>query len=307
MSVYLDNFTSTAGQPNENYARELLELHTMGVDGGYAQQDVVEVARCFTGWSIYDGSGGELNYTFVFKPSNHDNGAKVVLGQPIPANGGYNDGLIVLDILVNHPSTAQFIARKLCQRFWSYDPPPSLVDAVAATFTSTQGDIKEMLRTLFTTADPASAAPKFKRPYHLVISALRAAEAQIAGDPTAGGSELRTQTRRASHELFQWATPDGYPDRMEAWVATPLPRWNFTERVSRNDLTGVTIDVDALFGPTGTAQEVADRIDEKLFGGLMPAVEKNEIVSYVGAGTPSIATRQEALGLALSAPSFQWY
>src|SRR4029453_1884044 len=147
---------------NENYARELMELHTLGVDGGYTQKDVQEVARCFTGWTIdrpFQGGG------FVFRPWMHDDGSKVVLGITIPAGGGINDGLRVIDILAKHPSTARFISKKLCQRFVSDEPPAQLVDRIAQVFLKTDGDLREVIRAIITSAEfnsPASFRAKIK-------------------------------------------------------------------------------------------------------------------------------------------------
>src|SRR5437763_3327404 len=178
---------------NENYARELMELHTLGVDGGYTQKDVQEVARCFTGWTIIAPRGagaaaqGVMNGpmadmlrtkagTFVFRPAVHDNGEKIVLGHKIPAGGGEKDGLMVLDILAHHPSTAKFIATKLVRHFVSDDPPPALVDRVAQTFLKSDGDIREVLKAIFFSPEFNSAAAyraKAKRPLELAIRAVR--------------------------------------------------------------------------------------------------------------------------------------
>ena len=178
MLFYLDNHLSTAPSAvvqraiqnnanrkpgiNENYARELMELHTLGVDGGYTQKDVTEVARALTGWTI---DRPRMTANFIFRPAMHDRGEKTVLGQRIPANGGIQDGQRVIDILVQHPSTARFISTKLVRRFVSDNPPQSLVDKVAATYTKTGGDIREMLRTIFFSSEfmsPASYGQKMK-------------------------------------------------------------------------------------------------------------------------------------------------
>ncbi|NUQ19357.1 MAG: DUF1800 domain-containing protein, partial [Gemmatimonadaceae bacterium] len=167
---------------NENYARELMELHTLGVDGGYTQHDVIEVARAFTGWSIAaprEGGG------FVFRPALHDAGEKTVLGIRIRAGGGESDGERVLDILARHPSTARMVAKTLARRFVSDDPPPALVDRAAGTYERTNGDLREVVRTIVTSPEFFSRAAyraKVKSPLELVASALRAAG--IAADTT---------------------------------------------------------------------------------------------------------------------------
>ena len=164
MLFYLDNWQSKAGAINENYARELLELHTLGVDGGYTQADIVNVARAFTGRTMRP----RLGTGFVFAPRQHDTGEKIVLGQKIRANGGMDDGERVLDIVAAHPSTARHIAKKLAIRFVSDDPPAALVDRAAATFARTKGDLREVVRTIITSpefmaADARSA--KVKTPF----------------------------------------------------------------------------------------------------------------------------------------------
>ncbi len=307
MMFYLDNVLSKAIGPNENYARELMELHAMGVGGGYSQEDVEEVARCLTGWTVHHGYGAASTWLFQFRPDWHDNGAKVVLGTPIPAGGGFNDGLIVLDLLAHHPSTAHFISRKLCERFWDYNPPAGLVDAVTATYMSTGGDIKSMLRTLFTTEDPATAQPKHKRPFHLFASAMRATKTQITPRPLNSVSQLRNLYSSAGHHPFYHSPPDGYPDRLDAWSGLILPRWNFAALLANNGITDTVINLSAFLDGATTSSAIADRIDQRLYGGRMPPAEKAEILNYMGPGSPAEALIRDAIGLALSAPSYQWY
>ena len=305
MMQYLGNDISIAGNPNENYARELMELHTMGVDGGYTQQDVQEVARCLTGWGVSDSSPNQGS--FVFRSAWHDNTPKTVLGYTIPAGGWFNDGLIVLDILVNHPSTARFISKKLCRRFYGYDVPQTLIDSVAATFTATGGDIKAMLRTLFNSIDPATAPIKFKRPFHFIVSALRALNAQVPSQPTATSSPIRTRLAQNGHEPFHWLTPDGFPDSLEAWGGALLPRWNFAIGLMWDQLAGVSVDVNALLAGAVTADTIAARLDQVVFGGAMPAADKTRIRDYLLPNNPYFEQIREAIGLTISSPGFQWY
>lgn len=306
MMFYLDNDTSVVGHPNENYARELMELHSMGVGSGYSQQDVEEVARCLTGWGAHHGFGEASTFEFEYEPNKHDNGPKVVLGTNIPAGGGFNDGLTVLSILGAHPATAAFISRKMCQRFWSYDPPQALVDAVTNTYLATNGDIKAMLRTLFTTLDPDTAGKKLKRPFHFFVSAMRATKTEIAANPTGTGSPLRDQFKAAGHEPFQWGPPDGYPDRVDAWADAVLARWNFAASLTNHNISNALINIPAFLQGATTQQQIADRMDQAIFGGTMPTEEKAVILNTLGA-SPNNRTIQDALGLALSAPSYQWY
>jgi uncharacterized protein (DUF1800 family) len=236
MLFYLDNHLSSVPDPriaalrnrnrpnnaaanrktgiNENYARELMELHTLGVDGGYTQKDVTEVARALTGWTI---DRPRMNANFVFRPQMHDHGEKLVLDHKIPANGGMQDGLKVIDILAHHPSTARFIATKLVRRFVSDNPPQSLVDKVAATYNKTDGDIREMLRTIFYSDEfmsPNNYGEKFKTPLEYVVSSIRA----LDGD-AAGTQQLQRTLTQMGQPLFQYQPPTGFPDRKDQWMS----------------------------------------------------------------------------------------
>jgi uncharacterized protein (DUF1800 family) len=213
MLFYLDNYLSAAGGLNENYGRELLELHTLGVDGGYTQHDVVEVARAFTGWTI--GQSHEPS-VFEFRPERHDTSTKIVLGHVLRAGRGIDDGEEVLDILARQPSTARHIAFKLIRRLVSDDPPPALVDRAAATFTRTDGDIAAVVRTIVTSPEFSSRAAfraKVKTPFELVVSARRAVDAPA--DTTPATARLIAQLGQAT---FGWLTPDGWPEKGAAWM-----------------------------------------------------------------------------------------
>ncbi len=207
---------------NENYARELMELHTLGVDGGYTQQDVIEVARCLTGWTIDMRTGA-----FVFRPQMHDADAKLVLGHRIPAGGGEEDGEKVLDILARSPATAHFIARKLVVHFVSDSAPPALVERAAQTFLRTDGDIREVVRTIVTSPEFFSNAAyraKVKTPFEVVASGLRALGAEPDTTPRLAGL-----VALLGQPEFGRQTPDGWPDRADAWMNTGaiLNRINF--------------------------------------------------------------------------------
>jgi uncharacterized protein (DUF1800 family) len=245
MLFYLDNHLSTsptqlaesalrrrANNPNakrkpginENYARELMELHTLGVDGGYTQKDVTEVARALTGWTI---DQPRMNASFIFRPQMHDRGEKTVLGQRIAANGGIQDGQRVIDILANHPSTARFISTKLVRRFVSDNPPQSLVDKVAATYTKTDGDIREMLRTIFYSEEflsPASYGQKMKSPFEYAVSSIRALYGATDGNPQIGRA-----IGQMGQPLYQYQAPTGFPDRADQWMGDGalIARLNF--------------------------------------------------------------------------------
>src|SRR5262245_22469149 len=200
---------------NENYARELMELHTLGVDGGYTQQDIIEVARCFTGWTILrPRQEGQLRFAKML----HDDGENTVLGHKIEAGGGMRDGERVLDILAHHPSTAKFIALKLARRFVSDEPPPAVVARVAEVFRKTDGDITQMLRTIFSSPEfssPAVYLTKVKTPFELVTSSIRA-----LGAETQGGLPLLRAVAHMGEALYLCQPPTGYSEVAEAWVST---------------------------------------------------------------------------------------
>jgi hypothetical protein len=223
MLVYLDNASNTGAGPNENYARELLELHTLGVDGGYDEDDVRAVARAFTGWTLDE----RVEDLFVFRPFLHDQQSKTVLGFELPAGQGIEDGRAVLDILADHPSTARFIATKLCRHFVADAPPDSLIEKVTQTYMDSDGYIPDLLRSLFLSDEfRASRGEKYKRPAEFLGSIYRTL------DPVIGGNFLGQayqQLVREGQVPFLWHHPDGYPDTQAEWLSTSnlLSRWNF--------------------------------------------------------------------------------
>jgi uncharacterized protein (DUF1800 family) len=210
-----------AGRPhlglNENYAREVMELHTLGVDGGYTQKDVTELARVLTGWSVEvpNKKNGLKDVRFQFRKKMHDPGGKVVLGHPF-VGGGEQEGERALDMLAKHPATAKFIARKLCRRFVADDPPAACVAAAAARFTATDGDLRETLRAVLESPDflnPKYFRAKVKTPFEFTISALRATKAEIR-DPL----KIARAVAGMGQPLYFCEPPTGYPDKAEAWV-----------------------------------------------------------------------------------------
>ncbi|HEY8461599.1 MAG TPA: DUF1800 domain-containing protein, partial [Blastocatellia bacterium] len=280
MLYYLDNFVSQMEQPppppkfdadgnplprprrpglNENYARELMELHTLGVDGGYTQKDVIELARCFTGWTI--GPRGAM--TFAFRPRAHDRGEKIFLGIRIAPGGGIEDGLRALDILSKHPATARFISRKLCQRFVADEPPAELVDRVAAKFTETGGEIREVVRAILTSPEffsPKYYRNKIKSPLDLVASTLRA-----TGASTNGYVPLITVVAKMGEPLYQYLPPTGYDENSAGWMssATLLERMNFAIAFANNRIGGTRVDISR-FAPPGAADDPNGFIDRLL-------------------------------------------
>ena len=224
---------------NENYGRELMELHTLGVDGGYTQKDVTEVARALTGWTIdrpRQGGG------FTFNPRIHDPGQKIVLGHVIKAGGGEADGEQVLDILAKHPSTARFIATKLARRFVSDTPPAALVERAAARFRDTDGDLREVVRTILTSPEflsPDAYRAKVKTPFEFVVSALRATGADVQD-----ARPLVREVQTLGMPLYMCQPPTGYKDTGDAWVNTGalVSRMNLALRLASGQVKGATVD-----------------------------------------------------------------
>ena len=309
MLIYLNNDTNTRTAPNENYARELMELHSLGVDGGYTQQDVQQVAKCLTGWTYQPSTAGVNAYQFRFNSSTHDQTQKVVLGNIIPANGGQQDGETVLNILANHPSTAKFVAKKMLIAFWGYTPSQSLIDSVANVYTQTSGDIKSMLRYILLDASVPPRTPKFKRPMHLAASMLRGLNAEVTQT-----NNLQSPLVNAGHAPFEWIPPDGYPDNLSAWTGLLLARWNLGASLMNNSWYNTTtlqgirvVQTSLLAGTPTTAAAIADRLNFLLTYGLMTTADRDRIMNYMLPDPPTTTRINEAIGLAVSSPSFQWY
>src|SRR5882724_1877112 len=269
MLFYLDNWRSSVPRPyaatktkpagidgglNENYARELMELHTLGVDGGYTQKDVLEVARCFTGWTIQKPNEQGL---FLYRPGLHDDGEKIVLGHRILAGGGIADGERVLDILAKHPATARFIATKLARRFISDEPPQSVIDKAAAVFLKTDGSIRETLRAIVSSPEFFSTSAyraKVRSPLEYVAAAMRATAAETDGD-----RPVLDLIGRMGQPLFGRITPDGYSDRAEQWLSSGamVVRLNFANALATNRIKGTTIDSTKLLNGIDQANKDA--------------------------------------------------
>jgi uncharacterized protein (DUF1800 family) len=290
-----------------------MELHTLGVNGGYTQQDVINVARALTGWTLQaprQGGG------FVFRPQMHDAGVKVVLGHTLAAGRGIEDGEAVLDILARHPSTAHFISMELVRRFVSDSPPPALVDRAAQTFTRTDGDIREVLRTIFTSPEFFSRAAykaKVKTPFELVASALRAVGADA--DTTPRTAQL---VARLGEPLYLHRDPNGYPETGDAWINTGaiLDRINFGLAMASGRVPGVSLErwaeSSGLAGATH-AEQVDAVISEILGGEASPDTRKvleSGVNPLVGRGEEQADQQADQrlpllVGLALGAPEFQ--
>jgi uncharacterized protein (DUF1800 family) len=335
MLFYLDNWLSTRDQPdarelakgrgaprkrpagltglNENYARELLELHTLGVDGGYTQQDVREVARCFTGWSIEQP---KKQGAFVYRDFAHDKGPKVVLGTRIPAGGAMDDGERVLDLLVNHPATARFIAVKLARRFVSDHPPPSLIDRVASVFQQTHGDLPSVYAALFSAPEfwsDEAFASKTKTPLEYVVSAIR-----VLGGTTNGEMALAFPLERMGEPLYRCQPPTGFAEGGETWInpGALINRINFGLALAANRIHGTTVDVTRYVrrssGPP-VLNDVLDPLARVILQGSLQASTRKTLSDALAEteaerlldGERRPANPMVVAGLLLGSPEFQ--
>ncbi|HEY2979885.1 MAG TPA: DUF1800 family protein [Anaerolineales bacterium] len=298
MLVYLDNQANEKGAPNENYARELMKLHTLSVNGGYSQQDVMELARCLTGWTVKNHFWlGD----FTFNPDLHDTGIKRVLDLIIP-NEGQREAERVIEKLIADPSTARFVATKLARRFIADEPTAEIVEKATRAFLQTQGDIKSVLRVIL--LDGLSLGqPKYKRPANFVVSALRMLEVQT------DGHAMQDHLMRMGQTYFGWATPDGYPDRAAQWQGSLMPRWQFAFELVRNELGHTKTDLRALMDVANAHDPAAqmDALTSLLLGAPLAASARDELIGSV---TSAGANADEALAILaggiLASPAFQW-
>lgn len=377
MLVYLDNYLSTVdpadmasgaapvkrgkraqqakakakrqmGGLNENYGRELMELHTLGVDGGYTQQDVREVARCFTGWGVGQGNGkqpGKGRYqeagTFRFFPARHDGGQKTVLGHVIPAGGGEKDAEQVLDILASHPATMRHISTQLCERLVSDTPPASLIDKCVATWKRTDGDLREIVRTIVTSPEfmsPASYRSKIKSPFEYAVSSVRALGGSYDGAsaaeaeppiretvylvrPPKGGGYLDTnektlvgQVGAMGQPLFQYQAPTGYPEDSRKWVSAGalISRLNFALALTNGKLTDVTkFKFSSEMAEAKDANQLLEQLSKQVLHSPIAPTTRATLLKELGPQVVTASTASDAntanriAALLLGSPEFQ--
>ena len=315
---------------NENYARELMELHTLGVDGGYTQKDIVEVAKCFTGWTIADPRGYRRaaasmikgtedkrlqrvqrqagvpddieSGEFYFNQRWHESGSKTVLGQTVN-EGGMKDGLKVLDMLVNSQATAKFIARKLAVKFVSDNPSEALISRVADAFHRTGGDIKVTLKTLFTDKEffaPENYRAKIKSPFELAISSVRA-----LGAETNGGPQFLALLNKLGEVPYGYQAPTGYPDTAEDWVNTGalLERMNFAIAFASNRIPGTTVNLNGFDGKD--RKQVLDRAITMILDGEISPATRATLVKQLEQPLPEVKAGSEVTDASLSVPNMR--
>jgi hypothetical protein len=315
---------------NENYARELMELHTLGVDGGYTQKDIVEVAKCFTGWTIADPRGyrraaaATIKGTedrridrlqkqlglpddvdsgeFYFNSRWHEAGAKTVLGQKID-EGGIKDGLKVIDILVNQPATAKFIAKKLAVKFVSDNPSEAFVSRVADAFHKSKGDIKTTLRALFGDKEffaPENYRAKIKTPFELAVSSIRALGADTNASPA-----MLAMLNKLGEVPYGYQAPTGYPDTAEDWVNTGalLERLNFAVAIASNRIPGTRVDLKGYEGKDKT--QMLDRAVTEILDGEITAPTKANLVKQLEQPLPTVKAGNELGDEGLEVPNMR--
>ena len=312
---------------NENYARELMELHTLGVNGGYTQQDVTEVARVFTGWTLDQPQRGG---GYIFRPRLHEPGEKTVLGHRIQQSGE-NEGIEVLTLLSRQPATARFISTELAQRFVSDDPPKSLIDAMSKTYLKTDGDLREVMRTMFRSPEfwaPEAYRARVKTPFEFVASSLRATQAEVL-DPL----PLLQVLNKMGQPLYGSQPPTGYSTKSEVWVnsAALLDRMNFGLGLATNKIPGTsfnlaqlmnsasvakdgapTIDNSSAFGDTSDPYQVELKLEQMLLAGDISkqthdVIEQQIVAPQLTAGqaAPNAPKVNVIAGLLIGSPEFQ--
>jgi len=286
---------------NENYARELLELHTLGVDGGYTQQDVIAVARIFTGWSIrrpQQGGG------FEFHDWAHDRGEKQVLGVRFPAGHGEDEGIRLLKLLANHPATMHHVSVELCQRFVKDDPPDGCVDDAVAAWRQSNGGIRAVLGAIFHGPDfwsPGNVGAKVKTPLEFLVSAMRVVSAEPDTSP-----RLARTVARLGQPLYLHVAPDGYPEREAAWVNSGalLDRMNVAVALAAGRLPGLTVALDSV-APAGDIEHLIGAVNDRILGGTMSENTKQVLGRQLSSIDDPVQARALAVGLAVGGPEFQ--
>lgn len=270
MLNYLNGRENVAGSPNENYSREVMELHTLGVNGGYTEQDVVELARCFTGWTYFNLDEPNVAGDFRFRSERHDDDAKTVLGVQIPAGGGVQDGVQMLTFLAEHDDTIDYVSRKLVRRFISESVPEIAVEQVKSAWIRSNGDLRIITAILFSDglADLVEPwnEPKVKRPFQYFAGLFRAAGIQTSD----ALDNMRFRLGTMGQPLFDWPAPDGYPDSSAAWSGSAASRWEFAAAIFRGNVSGIDVSNQELVRMQAGVPitELAQRLNILFTGGF---------------------------------------
>ena len=287
---------------NENYARELMELHTLGVDGGYTQADVVDVARILTGWSITRPEDG---VQFAFHDWAHDRGAKEVMGVTFPSGRAEDEGRRLLAFLAGHPSTMRHVSRKLCTRFVADTPPVGCVDAAVRAWDRSDGDITEVMRAILRSPEfwsDTNRLAKTKSPLEFTVSAVRVLGA--ATDDSPGMSQV---VARLGQPLYLQPAPTGYPETQDEWVNSGalLDRMNIAMALAANTLPGIAVDLNQVVPVGAETDALIDAVDERILAGSMSPTTRRVIREELREVNDPTARRALAVGLAIGGPEFQ--
>jgi uncharacterized protein (DUF1800 family) len=285
---------------NENYARELMELHTLGVDGGYTQQDVIAVARILTGWSI-----DRKEASYLFRPMAHDYQPKVVLGQKFDGGHAEDEGIRLLKMLAREPATMHHVSAQLCARFVNDVPPDGCIDDAVRAWKKSDGDLREVVRAIIHSPDfwaPVNVQSKVKTPLEFVVSALRAVNGTPDSTP-----RLAQRVAQLGEPLFQHATPDGYGERQQDWVNSGalLARMNFAVQLASGRMPGASVDLDRVVAVTDDHATLIAAIDKAVLGGGMTQQTRQTILKELADVPDPRMARALAVGLAIGGPEFQ--
>jgi uncharacterized protein (DUF1800 family) len=285
---------------NENYARELMELHTLGVDGGYSQQDVINVARILTGWSI-----NRQDASYIFRPLAHDYQPKLVLGEKFDGNHAEDEGMRLLKMLAAEPATMHHVSAQLCARFVSDVPPDGCIDDAVGAWKRSGGDIREVVRAIIHSPDfwaPVNVQSKVKTPLEFVVSALRAVNGVPDSTP-----RIAQRVGQLGEPLFRHATPDGYGERQEDWVNSGalLARMNFAVQLASGRMPGAAVDLDRVVAVTDDHAALVGAVDKAVLGGAMTRQTRETILKELADVPDPRMARALAVGLAIGGPEFQ--
>jgi uncharacterized protein (DUF1800 family) len=307
MLEYLNGRENVSGSPNENYAREVMELHTLGVDGPYTEEDIAELARCLTGWSFYPLDDASQAGDFWFRDNRHDDGPKTLLGLQIPAGGGQSDGETVLSFLAQHPQTVDFVSRKLVHRFVSETAPESAVDLVKGAWIRGGGDLRIVTAVLFSDEVANAASPwdhrKVKRPFQFAAGLLRALDLRTDN----GYKTVMFRLTGMGQDLFAWPAPNGYPDSSAAWSGDLYGRWEFAAGVARGNVAGIVFPDSQLveIGGGVPTTALAERLSQVLTAGRAEQADVASLQAWID-GQSNFDARdfRDAITVMASSPDF---
>lgn len=302
MLLYLTNDENEIGHANVNFARELFELHTMGPDSGYTNEDLRQTAMIFTGWTFIRADADPHVGEFFYNEQHHQPGDKVVMGTRFQ-DGGQQEGENMIAFLADHTNTARFITKKLVLWFLGPTLNTEAWHVAEDVFIRTGGEIREVLKAILTPQNLMAVDAKYKRPFHVIASGVRAAMAEVTRYDYLKDSHLKV----GGHAQYEWFAPDGYPDRFEYWASSIAPRFGFACSMGNNSIVGVTSPIDTIFGAVRTPEAVFNAMDTLIFANEMSSGDRICLLALLNRGTIDRDRLRAAVAFALACPSFQWY